>query len=441
MNSTLIARRRKISPGIRHKADLSSAVAISSFTGRPDAQLLLHLLVKSYEYSKILIDTIHEPMLILDKGLCVKAANRAFYEQFKLTPGNAEGLPLHKIGNGQWNIPALRRLLEEVALENSLAQNVEIAHWFSGETENTLSINASCAEEKPGGEQLILLAINDITELVRKRNETEHIRVMYQEELEKKSKALEEKSCELKKINKELESFSFISSHDLQEPLRKIKNFVRCLLDEERPHLSRTGRDYLQRMHETTNRMQKLINDLLAYSRVKDDKQGFEETDLNIILEKVREEYDEILRYKHIILKSGKLCKARIIPSQFQQLFSNLISNAIKFSSPERQSRIVLKSEVSAGSKLKNRLLLPNEQYCHITVSDNGIGFDPQYKDRIFEVFQRLHTHDEYKGSGIGLAICKKIVENHNGIITATGKVNKGARFDIYIPVEAGRCR
>lgn len=434
MEPTFIAKRRKISPEIRHKADISRALTISSFTGKRDVQLLLHLLVKSYEYSKTLINTLHEPMLILDKGLYVKAANKAFYDQFGLTPENTEGLPLYKSGNGQLNIPALRSILERVVLENSHVQNAEIVHRFPGETERILSINASCAEERTQGEKLILLAIADVTESVRKRNETERKCVQYQEELEKKNKDLEEKSFELKKINKELESFSFISSHDLQEPLRKIKNFVGCLLDEERPHLSDAGKNYLQRMHETTKRMQKLIDDLLSYSRIKEDKQGFEETDLNILLEEVREEYDEILRYKQIILKSGKLCKARVIPSQFRQLFSNLVSNAIKFSSPGRKARILLKSEVSAGSKLKNNLLLPQGQYCHITVSDNGIGFDSRYKERIFEVFQRLNTYDEYMGSGIGLAICKKIVENHHGIITATGKVNKGARFDIYIP-------
>ena len=113
---------------------------------------------------------------------------------------------------------------------------------------------------------------------------------------------------------------------------------------------------------------------------------------------------------------------------------SNLINNALKFSKPGIPPHIVIKSKIVKGSKLINRNLLPGKEYCHISVKDNGIGFDSQYKDRIFEVFQRLHEYDEYKGTGIGLAICKRIIENHNGIITATGELGRGARFDIYIP-------
>src|SRR4029077_17475947 len=137
---------------------------------------------------------------------------------------------------------------------------------------------------------------------------------------------------------------------------------------------------------------------------------------------------------KHGVVENTENCSANIIPFQFRQLMYNLISNALKFSIPEKPSRIVIKSEIVKGSQLNNEKLSPDKNYCHITIKDNGIGFEPHFRERIFEVFQKLHGKEVYAGTGIGLAIVKKIVENHNGIISATSELNKGAQFDIYIP-------
>jgi signal transduction histidine kinase len=123
-----------------------------------------------------------------------------------------------------------------------------------------------------------------------------------------------------------------------------------------------------------------------------------------------------------------------IIPFQFRQLMHNLMTNSLKFANPAHPLRISIKCSINKGSELKEDKLIAEKRYCHISFADNGIGFDPQYKDKIFEVFQKLHSKEEYTGTGIGLAIVKKIVENHNGIITATGVLQKGATFDIYIP-------
>ena len=189
--------------------------------------------------------------------------------------------------------------------------------------------------------------------------------------------------------------------------------------------------------------MQELIEDLLKYSRAKSSERIFESVDLNLLLNEVRMDFEEVIHQKKAIIEATNLCNARIIPFQFRQLLQNLISNSLKFSRPNTPPHITLKNEIATGNELNNawlqerqEKLLPQKKYCHITYTDNGIGFDPQYKDRIFEVFQRLHSFDEYTGTGIGLAICKRIIENHNGIITATGKLKKGAQFDIYIPVD-----
>ncbi len=140
------------------------------------------------------------------------------------------------------------------------------------------------------------------------------------------------------------------------------------------------------------------------------------------------------MKEKHATIEANQLCDADIIPFQFRQLMHNLIGNSLKFSNPEKPPHIQIKSEIANGLKFSNEKLLPQKKYCHISFSDNGIGFEQQYSEKIFEVFQRLHGKNEYIGTGIGLSIVKKILENHHGIITAKGELNKGATFDIYIP-------
>jgi PAS domain S-box-containing protein len=276
-----------------------------------------------------------------------------------------------------------------------------------------------------------------------------------QEELKRSAKKLAQKNKELESVNKELAqqneeeekraavvaiankdltTFTYLASHDLQEPLHKINKFVSVLLDEEEKKLSEDGKNYLQRICLTAKGMQALIEDLLTYVGTKGIERKFEKTDLTLIINEVKKDFEEIIQEKKVIIEVAKLCETNVIQFQFQQLIQNLISNSIKFSKPKTPPHITISSKIMQGDKLKYEKLLPKTDYCHITYTDNGIGFDPKYKDRIFEVFQRLHSKEKYKGTGIGLAICQRIMENHKGFITATGKLNKGARFDIYFP-------
>ncbi len=394
--------------------------------------------VEAYDLSEAIVTTLHEPMLILDKNLRVKSANSAFYKHFQVQQQDTEGKLLYELGNHQWDIPPLRELLEDIIPKKSFFYDYEITYVFPQIGKKTMLLNARQILQKVQHEQLILLAFTDTTERNRKGNaEREGLEDIINErtaELKQSYRSLEEKNISLEKMNKELETFTFLSSHDLQEPLRKIKNFSSILLDEEKEKLSDNGKEYLQRMHDTAKRMQQLIEDLLAYSRVKNTMHSFEKTDLEIIVNELVSDFKEALDEKKAVIKVGKLCDASIIPFQFRQLMFNLISNSLKFTDPKRKPVITLKCVTTAGSKLNNRDLSPDVVYCHLALADNGIGFDPQYKDRIFNVFERLHEYDEYKGTGIGLAICKRIVENHKGIITATGRLNHGATFDIYIP-------
>jgi len=256
-----------------------------------------------------------------------------------------------------------------------------------------------------------------------------------EEQVSRRTKELAESNVELSKINKELQAFAYISSHDLQEPLRKIQTLASRIIEKENKNLSESGKDYFMRMQASAKRMQILIEDLLAYSRTTRAERKFENTDLNRIVEEVREDLREELEQKSATIETTDLCQLNIIPFQFRQLLHNLLSNSLKFSRPDQPPHIIIKNSVAIGREFESAVLLEKRKYCHISVSDNGIGFDQQYSDKIFEVFQRLHGRAEYDGTGIGLAIVKKIVENHNGIITVQSELNKGTTFDIYIPV------
>lgn len=254
--------------------------------------------------------------------------------------------------------------------------------------------------------------------------------------LEGANTALIRQNREIEKQKKEMEAFAYVSSHDLQEPLRKIRIFAGRIRALEDQNLSDRGLNYFGRMEEAAERMQVLIEDLLSYSKVKNDKGQYKVTDLNEIINEVKSELREIIEEKDATIKVTEICDAKVIPFQFRQLLKNIISNSLKFSKPDIPPRVIITSKNAKGGELGHHELNPDRTYCHITLKDNGIGFEPMYGERIFKVFQRLHTRDEYAGTGIGLSIVKKIVDNHDGYITATGEPGKGAQFDIYVPYD-----
>lgn len=261
---------------------------------------------------------------------------------------------------------------------------------------------------------------------------------MFAYELEKKvnerTKELNLKNIDLEKMNKELQSFAYISSHDLQEPLRKIQTIASIISEKELENLSDSGKDKFLRMQKAANRMQTLIQDLLAYSRTSTQKIKFEKSNLRDIIDDVKDDLNEELHRENATIELGSMCDVKVIPFQFRQLLSNLVSNAIKFAKNTDKPLIKIESEIAKGSKFKVDKLSKNTTYCHIKFTDNGIGFEQKYSEKIFVVFQRLHGKDQYNGTGIGLAIVKKIIENHKGVIVASAKLNQGATFDIYIP-------
>lgn len=234
--------------------------------------------------------------------------------------------------------------------------------------------------------------------------------IIANKELAFQNEEKEKRAAELIIANKELLAFTYISSHDLQEPLRKIQTFVSIILANE--SLSINGKYNFERMQIAANRMQQLIDDLLSFSRIATTELKFEKTDLNLIVEEVKVELSETIAEKNATIESTNLCEINIIPFQFRQLIYNLVSNALKFSRPDIPSHIKITSRIVKGSQLRMEdatLTLgkfsPEKNYCHITVSDNGIGFEPHFSERIFGVFQKLHGKEAYSGTGIGLSL------------------------------------
>ncbi len=252
--------------------------------------------------------------------------------------------------------------------------------------------------------------------------------------VQERTSELKQKNADLEKMNKELQSFTYISSHDLQEPLRKIQMFASRILDSEYQNLSETGREYFKRMNNSAGRMQLLIDDLLAYSRTTTSERKFEDTSLSAILEAVKMDLREEIQQKDALVEAEPLGQVKIIAFQFHQLLFNLISNSLKFTKPGIRPHIVITGDWVEGRFSENGLLDPTLNYYNLRFADNGIGFDQKYGERIFELFQRLNNKNEYSGTGIGLAIVKKIVENHNGIVVATSQIDIGTTFHIYIP-------
>jgi C4-dicarboxylate-specific signal transduction histidine kinase len=217
-----------------------------------------------------------------------------------------------------------------------------------------------------------------------------------EKQVQERTLELNHNNAELERMNKELQAFAYISSHDLQEPLRKIQTIASAIIEKESNNLSATGRDYFRRMQEAAQRMQTLINDLLAYSRTSIAERKFESTDLNKVLGQVEADLKEELQQKNAVIKAEEMCHANIIPFQFRQLLYNLVSNSLKFLSPDRPLVITITSTIGEGKIFNDPRLTPYKQYCHIRVSDNGIGFDQKYSEKIFEVFQRLFERSQY---------------------------------------------
>lgn len=247
---------------------------------------------------------------------------------------------------------------------------------------------------------------------------------------------IEAQKNQLEKANKELQAFNYISSHDLQEPLRKIQTFLSIIHERDFDNLSEKGKEYLTKTSKASARMSALIKDLLAYSRTTLSKKTYDNVSLKAVVADVTHDLEEDITNKAAVITLTQDAGLNVIAFQFRQLVYNLLGNSIKFSQPGTSPHITIGYEMLKKTELNKNHQKQEHQYHVITFTDNGIGFDNQYREKIFELFQRLETKELQSGTGIGLAIVKKIVENHKGFIEAQSTPDKGTTFKIMLPVQ-----
>jgi len=306
---------------------------------------------------------------------------------------------------------------------------------------------------KPVDPELLILKVKTFQKLFEQKKELEAIRDLLSKEIEIRKKAQHEqqlanqsleskveertrellaKNEELELRNHELQQFSWVVSHDLKEPLRKISMLIK-MIREKYLSTDEKALDYADRTVSAAERMSSLINDLLDYSRLS-SKVASQKTDLKEIVKEVVADFDHLIEAKGAVVEVGQMPVITAVNSQLRQLFQNLIENALKFSKPDGTPHITIRAE-RVATKTFDAAVDPEGPFCRITVSDNGIGFDEVYLEKIFVIFQSLHDRRDYEGTGIGLAIAKKIIEKHNGLITARSRVGEGATFIIVLPV------
>jgi len=266
-----------------------------------------------------------------------------------------------------------------------------------------------------------------ITDLTDKKNRERLIK--------ETNRQLADKNQQLEQTNAELASFSFVASHDLQEPLRKIQTFSNRILELGEREFSPEIKNYFARILSASSRMKNLISDLLNYSRMNTSELMSESVDLTGIALEAKNNLEETIKETNTVIEIGPLPRVEVIPHQFGQLFNNIFSNAIKYRRPGINPRIKISASIVDSSELQGPMNGAGGKYHKIAIADNGIGFDPVHEARIFELFQRLHGVNQYEGTGIGLAICKKIMQNHKGSIRANGVPGEGAVFTLFLPV------
>ncbi|HJW18221.1 MAG TPA: CHASE3 domain-containing protein [Flavisolibacter sp.] len=273
---------------------------------------------------------------------------------------------------------------------------------------------------------LIFFYDRTMKQLVRTRKLLGKLRIV--------NRKLRQKNHEMELYNKELDSFAYIASHDLKEPLRKISTYSNLLSEEAGGWLTEKHSSYFERIQHSVKRMQNLLDDLLLYSHSTGATADFEAVDLNNIIKQVKENLALEIKEHNASVHTEALPVIRGLPFQLKQLFENLFLNSLKYKQSGTAPAISIESALIDKTRIKKPGFTKANQYYRIIFKDNGLGFEQTYAEKIFQLFQRVHTNQGDESTGIGLTICKKIIENHNGFIRATSKINRGTLFEIYFP-------
>jgi PAS domain S-box-containing protein len=351
--------------------------------------------------------------------------SEGMYQLFDIKPGSNVKKETYLDHVLKEDRPVAKSFIKKLSAgAESIDETLSITFKSTG-VRKIIRIKGTVVKDQNGNPERVLGVDLDITDLQRT-----------EEQLRALNRSLDLRNKELQAKNEELASFSFIASHDLREPLRKIHTFSDWLLQSEREHLTETGKNYLDRMAASVKRMDRLINDVLVLTKLQTLPLTPEAVDLNALVNTVKAELAQSIRQTKTTLESDALPVITGDRAQLQHLLQNLLSNAITFQKPGNTPVVAITTRTVTATEAMALGLDANRSYARICVADNGIGFDKSYEHKIFQIFQRLHARSEYEGTGIGLTICKKVIENHKGTITADSTPGKGSLFCCYLPVD-----
>jgi two-component system, chemotaxis family, CheB/CheR fusion protein len=353
-------------------------------------------LKRARDFAEIVTATVREPLVVLDAALRIRTANDAFYRFFRMNKQDTEGRLIYEIGRGQWNIPRLKQLLEEILPKEIGIREFEVQQNYEGIGLKTILLHAR--EIRQGdGERMIVLAIDDVTEL---RQSAENLR----------------------RSNEDLKQFIYAASHDLQEPLRMVVTYAQMLAAKYAGELNGEGAKYIQYAVDGALRLESLVSGLLEFWQLSEQVEEHPvPVNCNEILKTVLLNLEAPIRENNAQITSGRLPSLMASTAPLTQLFQNLIANALKYRSAD-PPRI----HVSAVKE--------NSEWI-FSIADNGMGIDPQYTTEIFRVFRRLHSREKYPGTGMGLAICQRIVERYGGRIWVESEPGRGSTFRFALPL------
>jgi len=362
------------------------------------------MLSRSGEFTKAIIETVRDPLLVLDADLRIHTANRAFLRVFGLTAETTIGMQIHGLGGGEWDIPELRRLLTALLSGSSAMDDFAVTHDFGHLGKRTMLLNARLLEETAPGASMIVLVIADVTAQKHLNDE------------------LTRASLDLRRSNADLDQFASIASHDLQEPLRTITSYTELLQRRLGDKLDERSRGFMDFVITGATRMRDLIQAILEYSRVGHQALKAVPVDATVLAQAALAGLERSIHEAGATIVCAALPCVVADPVLLTELFQNLVSNAIKFRVADRPSRVTI-----AGSQAGEEWLF--------SIADNGIGIRPADTERIFDLFQRLNATSQYSGTGIGLATCRRIVERHGGRLWVESTHGVGTTFHFSLPV------
>lgn len=409
---------RNITDRKRAEAELNNSLAELQ---RSNANLiaLQRALTDNERKAVTVLETIADSVIVIDVGGIVQSFNPAAEKEFGYSSGEVIGQNIRMLMLG--DMASRHDGFIRNYLNTGESKIIGIGRELIAKRKDgsTFDIELAIGEMEISGDRMFTGVIRNISE--RKQAEIEAANFVKN----------------LKQSNEELERFASIASHDLQEPLRKVQAFGDRLQKRFHDVLDDTGRDYIARMLGSTSRMQTLISDLLSISRVATQAREFVPVDLNEVVEIVLYDLETSIADSGATVSTGELPVIDADPVQMRQLLQNLIGNALKYHKPDVKPEVQVSAHLlDEADEKSNWSSLPQvNRRCEISVSDNGIGFGAEYADQIFDIFQRLHGRDTYSGTGVGLAICKKIVERHGGTIRGIGEEEKGATFIATLPI------